>query len=274
MKKKKLKFPKYSAIILGLIVVICITSPLWEGENPTRMFLDSLSEPPSKNFLFGTDTLGRDIFKMIWYGGRISIYIGLFATLISTIVAMVYGTLSGLANNFIDSMMMRAVELLLSIPSILYVISIQAILGAPTPTSIAIVIGFTSWMNISKMVRSEVLRVRRSEYVISAQMMGGTFAYVLRKHLFPNFLPAIMFMIVSNIGQAIATEATLSFIGIGLPTDVVSWGSLMSLSEKALLTSSWWIIVIPGLIMVTTLVCITNLGEYYRRRNNITQSWL
>ena len=274
MKKKKLKFPIYSAILLGLIVIACILAPIWDGENPTKMFFDSLNQPPSGEFLFGTDTMGRDIFNMIWYGGRISIYVGLFATLISTVIAMVYGTLSGLANNFIDSMMMRTVELLLSIPSILYVVSIQAILGSPTPTSIAIVIGLTSWMNISKMVRGEVLRVRNSEYVTSAKMMGGRFIYVLRKHLLPNFMPAIMFMIVSNIGQAIATEATLSFIGIGLPPDAVSWGSLMSLSEKALLTSSWWIIVIPGLFLVTTLVCITNLGEYNRRRNNITQSWL
>ena len=271
MTKKELKYPKTSAILLGIIAVICLTAPLWDTDNPTRMILDALNQPPNKEFIFGTDTLGRDIFSMIWYGGRISIYVGLFATLISTIIAMIYGTFSGLANNFVDSMMMRAVELLLSIPSILYVISIQAILGKPTPTSIAIVIGLTSWMNISKMVRGEVLRVRKSEYVISAKMMGGKFLYILRKHLFPNFLPAIMFMIVSNIGQAIATEATLSFIGIGLPPNAVSWGSLMSLSEKALLTSSWWIIIIPGLFMVTTLVCITNLGEYHRRKNNIGQ---
>ena len=274
MKKRPLKFPKFSAILLGAIALICVTAPLWDASNPTRMFLDVLNQAPSREYLFGTDSLGRDIFSMIWYGGRISIFIGLFATVISTGIAMLYGTVSGLANDFIDSIMMRAVELLLSIPSILYVISIQAILGSPTPLSISIVIGLTSWMNISKMVRAEVLRVRRSEYVISAKMMGGSFIYVLRKHLLPNFLPAVMFMIVSNIGQAIATEATLSFIGIGLPVDVISWGSLMSLSEKALLTSSWWIIIVPGLFMVTTLVCITNLGEYHRRKNNITQTWL
>ena len=274
MKKKTLRFPIISAILLSFIALSCFTAPIWDTGNPTRMILDALNQAPDREFLFGTDTLGRNIFSMIWYGGRISIYVGLFATLISTVIAMIYGTISGLANNIIDSIMMRTVELLLSIPSILYVISIQAILGAPTPTSIAVVIGFTSWMNISKMVRAEVLRVRRSEYVISARMMGGKFLYILRRHLFPNFLPAIMFMIVSNIGQAIVTEATLSFLGIGLPVDVISWGSLMSLSENALLTSSWWIIVIPGLFMVTTLVCITNLGEYHRRKNNITQSWL
>jgi peptide/nickel transport system permease protein len=238
------------------------------------MVFDALNEPPSAAHLFGTDPLGRDLFRMVWHGGLVSIYIGLFATAISTLIAMVYGTISGLANRFIDSAMMRTVELFLSIPSILYVVSIQAILGKPTATSIAVVIGLTSWMNISKMVRSEVLRVRRHEYVLSAKMMGGRFSYILKKHLLPNFVPATMFMVVSNIGQAIATEATLSFMGIGLPPSDISWGSLMSLSEKALLTSSWWIICIPGFFLVTTLVCITNLGEHYRRRNNVTQSWL
>jgi peptide/nickel transport system permease protein len=238
------------------------------------MVFDALDLPPGGDWLFGTDTLGRDIFSMIWHGGRVSIYIGVSATVITALIAIVYGTISGLAGDFADSLMMRFVEVLLSIPSILYVISIQAVLGTPTATSIAVVIGLTSWMNISKMVRSEVMRVRRSEYVLSAKQMGGGFFYILFRHLLPNFIPAIMFMVVYNIGQAIATEATLSFLGIGLPTNVVSWGSLMALSEKALLTGSWWIIIIPGFFLVTTLVCITNLGEYYRRKNDMPQARL
>jgi peptide/nickel transport system permease protein len=263
------RFPRYSVALLGVIVVLCLTSPIWNGQSATHMEFGALDLPLGAGHPFGTDTLGRDIFSMIWQGGRVSVYIGVFATAITTLVAMVYGTISGLASELIDSLLMRLVEVLLSIPSILYVISIQAILGAPTATSISIVIGLTSWMNIAKMVRGEVLRVRRTEYVIAAKQMGGRFFYTLFRHLLPNFVPAIMFMVVYNIGQAIATEATLSFLGIGLPQDVVSWGSLMSLSEKALLTSSWWIIVIPGAFLVTTLVCITNLGEHYRRINNI-----
>ncbi|MDR1271941.1 MAG: ABC transporter permease [Clostridiales Family XIII bacterium] len=268
------RFPKVSAALLGIIAVMCLTSPIWNGGNPTHMVFDALDLPPGGDWLFGTDTLGRDIFSMIWHGGRVSIYIGVSATVITALIAIVYGTISGLAGDFADSLMMRFVEVLLSIPSILYVISIQAVLGTPTATSIAVVIGLTSWMNISKMVRSEVMRVRRSEYVLSAKQMGGGFFYILFRHLLPNFIPAIMFMVVYNIGQAIATEATLSFLGIGLPTNVVSWGSLMALSEKALLTGSWWIIIIPGFFLVTTLVCITNLGEYYRRKNDMPQARL
>jgi len=259
------RFPWISGTLLGVIALACLIIPLATGS--ARMNLEALSLSPSLTHLFGTDSLGRDVFSMIFHGGRVSLYIGLLATLISTVIAMVYGTAAGLAGELADSLLMRFVELLMSIPSILYVIAIQAILGNPTMTSLAVVIGLTSWMNISKIVRTEVLRVRRTEFVVSAQQMGGGFFYVLRTHLLPNFVPAILFMIVSNVGSAIAAEATLSFMGIGLPTTSVSWGSLMSLSQNALLTGNWWIIVIPGLFLVSTLVCVMNIGEYYRKRN-------
>ncbi|MDR3225385.1 MAG: ABC transporter permease [Clostridiales Family XIII bacterium] len=262
-------FPAVSAAILGVIVLACMTSGLWTGENPAYMHLDSVSAPPGAPFLFGTDTLGRDLFKMIWCGGRESLLIGALSTAISSVIAILYGTISGLSGKIVDELLMRGTELILSIPSILYVISILAILGNPTPVSIAAVIGATSWMNIAKIVRSEVRQIRKSEYILSVRLMGGSFLYTLRKHLLPNFIPAILFMIVSNISAAIASEATLSFMGIGLPPAVVSWGTLMSLSEKALLTNSWWIIVIPGAFLVTTMVCITTLGEYLRSRNNM-----
>jgi peptide/nickel transport system permease protein len=233
------------------------------------MHLEALSQPPSMAFPFGTDSLGRDLFKMVWQGGRSSVYIGVLATAVSTAIAVAYGTASGLSGERGDAVLMRIVELLLSVPSILYIVSIQAALGKPSASSVAAVIGLTSWMSVAKMVRSEVLRVRRSEYVLAAKQMGGGFLYILWQHLMPNFFPAILFMVVGNIGAAIGAEATLSFMGIGLPTDVVSWGSLMSLSQRALLTASWWIILIPGFFLVTTLVCVTNIAEYYRRRQTL-----
>jgi len=245
---------------------MCVIVPLFT-RGATRMNFDAFMMPPSAAHWFGTDPLGRDLFLMICHGGRVSLHVGLLATVFATLIAMVYGAAAGLAGETADALLMRAVELLLSVPSILYVVTIQAILGAPSPTSIAVVIGLTSWMNMAKMIRAEVLRVRRTEYVLSALHMGGGFMYVLGRHLLPNFVPAILFMVVSNVGSAIAAEATLSFMGIGLPATVVSWGSLMSLSQNALLTGKWWMILIPGLFLVTALVCVTNIGEYYRKIN-------
>ena len=115
-------------------------------------------------------------------------------------------------------------------------------------------------------------QIRESEYVVASRCMGGGFFHILRRHLTPNFLPAIMFMVVMNIRGAIVSESTLSFLGIGLPLEVISWGSMLSLAEKALLGNCWWIILIPGLFLVATLVCMTELGNYLRKSANRRQS--
>ncbi len=261
------KKPVTAIVILSVIIFGCLVCELFIPYDPSRMMLDQISQPPSGAHIFGTDTLGRDLFSVIWHGGRISITVGLLATLISTVIAVIYGTAAGLAGNRLDDLMMRFTEILLSVPQILMVIFIQAIWGDATVVSISVVIGITGWMAIAKMVRSEVKQLRNAGFVLAARTMGAGFFYILRKHLMPNFMSAIMFMIVTNIGSAIAMEATLSFMGLGLPTDIISWGSLMSLSQRAMLTGAWWILLIPGIFLVVTLICITDIGEYLRTRN-------
>ena len=260
-------FPVVSVTILAVIIIGCIICDIFIPYDPTRMMLDQISQPPSGTHIFGTDTLGRDLFSVIWHGGRISITVGLLATLISTVIAVIYGTAAGLAGKWADDLLMRFTEILLSIPQILMVIFIQAIWGDATVLSISVVIGITGWMAVAKMVRSEVKQLRNAGFVLAARTMGAGFFYILRKHLMPNFMSAIMFMIVTNIGSAIAMEATLSFMGLGLPTDIISWGSLMSLSQRAMLTGAWWMLLIPGIFLVVTLICITDIGEYLRTRN-------
>ncbi|MDD3269703.1 MAG: ABC transporter permease [Syntrophomonadaceae bacterium] len=268
LKKSLQKKPYASLAILLIIILGCVFSGVTMNHQPTYMDLGNINVAPDSTFYFGTDSLGRDIYSMIWYGGRISLFIGILATLISTSIAVVYGSISGLSSELIDDMMMRFTEVALSIPSILIIIFIQAMIGQANPLSISVIIGITSWMNISKIVRSEVRQIRNSEYIWAAKCCGGKFFYILKRHLLPNFISAIMFMVVMNIGSAIATESTLSFLGIGLPIEIVSWGSMLSLAEKALLSNYWWIILIPGAFLIVTLVCITNIGDYVRKINN------
>ena len=263
--------PYASAAILAVIILACLLAELLMPYDPTYMNLSEINLPPGNGHMFGTDTLGRDLFSVILYGGRISIFIGLLATVISTALAVVYGTVAGLASDRIDDLMMRLAEILMSVPQLLMVMFIQAIMGKATVISISVVIGITGWMAVAKMVRSEVKQLRTSGFVLAARTMGGGFFYILRKHLMPNFMSAIMFMIVTNIGSAMITESTLSFLGLGLPTDVISWGSLMSLSQRAMLTGSWWMIIIPGVFLVTTLICVTEIGEYLRGRKRRRQ---
>lgn len=276
-EKKKKWYQDKPVVSIGLLLIIilgCLCAELVMTKDPTFMDLVNYNKAPDKEFLFGTDTMGRDIFSMIWYGGRISLLIGVLATLISTVLAIVFGSVSGCAPEWVDSLLMRFTEIFLSIPNLLLVILLQAVLGKASIFSISFIIGITSWPGIAKVVRTEVKQIRNSGYVIAARCMGGSFWHVLWKHLTPNFASSIMFMVVMNIRSAIIAESTLSFMGIGLPLEQISWGSMLSIADKALMTKSWWIILIPGLFLTATLMCMTNLGNYLRKAVNRKESYL
>ena len=263
--------PVASAMILSLIVLACLFCELIMTKDPTYLDLAHCSAAPCREFLFGTDTMGRDIFSMIWYGGRISLAIGLLSTLISTVIAVLFGAVSGCAPAWLDALLMRLTEIFLSVPNLLLVIFLLAAAGKSNVITISAVIGMTSWTSITKVVRTEVRQIRNSEYVIASRCMGGSFFYILWHHLAPNFFSSIMFMVVMNIRSAIVAESTLSFMGIGLPLEVISWGSMLSLSEKALMTKAWWIILIPGVFLIVTLLSFTSIGNYLRKQANRKQ---
>ena len=271
-RKKGAKMPVISLVILGLIVAGCLILPFVIGKDPSYMDLMNANQAPSQQFLFGTDTMGRDIFTMIWSGGRISLFIGCVSTLISTVIAILFGGLSGIAPQWADTLLMRFTEIFLSIPNLLLVILLQAILGKANVLSVSLVIGVTSWASIAKVVRTEVRQIRSSDYVTASRCMGGGFFHVLGRHLTPNFLPAIQFMVVMNVRSAIVAESTLSFMGMGLPLETVSWGSMLSLAEKALLTGSWWMIIVPGGFLVVTLMAMMEVGQFLQKELNQKES--
>ena len=270
--KPRQKRPVLSLTVLGLLVLGCLAAPLIAPGDPGYLDLLHTSQSPGREFLFGTDAMGRDLFRCIWHGGRVSLFIGFLSTLISTAIAVVYGAVSGVSSPGVDSAMMRLTEILLSVPELLTVLFLQAIWGVATPVSIAVIIGLTSWYSIAKVVRTEVRQLRGSEYVIASRAMGGRFAHILGQHLAPNFLSSIMFMVVMNVRSAIVAESTLSFLGMGLPIDTVSWGSMLSLSERALMTGSWWVILIPGAFLVALLLSLTEIGNWLRREGSHRES--
>lgn len=274
-EKKKKWYQDKPVVSIGMLLIIilgCLCAELVMTKDPTFMDLVNYNKAPDKEFLFGTDTMGRDIFSMIWYGGRISLLIGGLATVISTFIAMVVGAFSGVAPAWLDELIMRFTEIFLSIPSLLLIILLQAIMGTANFVSLSIVIGVTSWTSIAKVIRTEVRQIRNSEYIIAARCMGAGFFRIMWKHLMPNFFSSIMFMVVMNVRTAMISEATLSFMGIGLPIEIITWGSMLSLSDKALMTGSWWIILIPGLFLIATVLCLTNIGNACREQANRKES--
>ncbi len=134
--------------------------------------------------------------------------------------------------------------------------------------SIALVIGCTGWFGLARIVRSEVRQIRNNEYILAARCMGAGFTHLARRHLIPNFVSAILFVVISGVSTAMALESTLSFLGLGLPVDILSWGSMLSLADRALLLNTWWAVVIPGLFLIVTLLCINSIGNYFRRETN------
>ncbi len=164
---------------------------------------------------------------------------------------------------------MRLAEILLSVPGLLAVLLVQGLFGGADWLRISIAVGLTSWMGIAKMVRTQVRQLRDSEYVVASKCMGGGFFHILRNHLAPHFVPSVLFMAVMNIRNAIMMESTLSFMGIGLSVEAVSWGNMLSVADKALLTKSWWIIVAPGMFLAVTLLCVTRLGDCLRTGGDI-----
>lgn len=248
---------------LAVLVAGCALSVALDGQ-AGYMDLAHASAAPSAQFWLGTDAMGRDLWRMVWAGGSVSLAVGVLAAAVSTAVAVVVGSLSGCAPAWADGLAMRAVDVFLSVPSLLLAIFVQAILGEPTVLSLSVVLGLTSWASMAKVVRTEVRRLRRCEYVTAARAMGGGFFYVLGRHLAPNFLSSIMFMVVMNVRGAIVAESTLSFMGLGLPVETVSWGSMLSLAERALMSGAWWVVVVPGVVLVVTLLCVTSVGEWLR----------
>ena len=267
-KRKVRSWPLKSIIIFLFIFLGCVFAPYIANHDPTAFYLDHLNQPPDSEFHFGTDSLGRDIFSVLWYGGRLSLMIGFLSAAVSSGVGIIYGCLSGTAPKWADTVLMRTAELLSSIPYLLLQLLLLGCIGDANVVSLSFVIGITTWMNLARVVRSEVRQIRKSDYVLASKIMGGNFFHVLWYHLLPNFISPVLFMIVSSVGLSMTMEATLSFLGIGLPTEVVSLGTMLSLSTRALLTNSWWVILIPGLFLIITLVCITHIGHHLRHEIN------
>jgi len=265
---KKNRFPIISIVILALLVVTCSLAPVIANHDPNGFYLESINQKPNDEFYFGTDSLGRDMFSMIWYGGRVSITIGLLGAAIITVIGVTYGCISGTASDIVDSTMMRVTELFGSVPSLLLILVLAAVFPTKNIVSISILIGITGWFGLARIVRSEVRQIRNSDYVLYARQCGGKRLYVMWQHLIPNFISAIMFVVISSVGSSITMESTLSFLGLGLPIDVISWGSMLSLANKALIMNTWWVVIVPGVFLIITLMCLTNIGNYFRKEVN------
>jgi peptide/nickel transport system permease protein len=228
---------------------------------PTNINLLEPLEPPSGKHWLGTDKLGRDVMAGMIHGSRISLSIGFVAVGIAVIIGLVLGAIAGYFAGWVDLVISRLFEIMLSIPTFFLLITVAALLPPSIFLTMAI-IGATSWVGIARFTRNEFLRIRNQDYVTSAIALGVTDRNVMFKHILPNALAPVIVSVVLGIAGAILVESSLSFLGIGVPAELVTWGSI--LQEASTTTFAWWLAVFPGFAIFITVLAYYLVGEGLR----------
>ncbi|MFC7363922.1 MULTISPECIES: ABC transporter permease [Bhargavaea] len=249
-----------AAVGLFLLALLSAAAPLLAGVDPAEVRMDRILQPPGSGHPLGTDELGRDVWSRLLYGGRVSLAVGFLAMALSISVGMILGTISGLAGGFIDRLIMRTSDMLLSIPSILLMIGLQAIAPAGL-LSVILVIGLTGWMLITRVIRTEIRAIRKETYMLAAKKLGAGPVRRFISHLLPRCLPSIIVLAAGSAGHAILAEATLSFLGLGIPQTIPSWGNMLTGAQGYLMSGAWWLAVFPGLCIALTIYFIHVLGD-------------
>lgn len=248
--------------LIGLVFFLSIFAPLIAPYDPSRIDTTSILTGPGRAHLLGTDELGRDVLSRMLWGGRISLEVGFVAVGIATIIGVILGSLSGYYGGWIDSVIMRCVDIMLSIPTIFLVLAVIAILE-PNIINIMIVIGLTSWMEPARLVRAEFIALKEREFVIGARAIGATDSRIIIRHILPNGISPIIVSATMGIGGAILIESALSFLGLGVQPPTPSWGSLLS-SGKDNIEIAWWLTAFPGGAILLTVIGYNLVGEGIR----------
>lgn len=252
---------------LALLVLVALLAPVIAPHPPARVAMSKRLTPPAFaggdwTHPLGTDALGQDLLSRIMFGARVSLLVGVCAVLLSGTLGVTLGLTSGYLGGLLDDVIMRIAEVQLAFPAILLYIAAMATLG-PGLWKIIVVIGVVSWVSYARIERGVVLAVREQEYVMAAQAMGAPVGLILRRHILPNTMAPIIVVASFSLATTVITEASLSFLGLGVPPSVPSWGSLLA-DGRDYLRQAWWITTFPGLAIMATVLAINVIGDWLR----------
>ncbi len=248
-------------VILAIIVIMAIFVPIlspYDYAEQTGVY----NSPPTAEFWFGTDNLGRDVFVRSWVGARISLLIGISAAIINLVVGVVYGSVSGLIGGRVDNIMMRICDILNSVPELLIIILLLVVLQQGLVPMI-IALSLTGWIRMARIVRAEVMSLKAQEYVLASRTLGASAAHLIRRHLIPNAMGSIIVTMTLQIPAAIFSEAFLSYIGLGVTPPLASWGTMASEGNEAILTAPWRLL-FPALLISITIFGFNAVGDGLR----------
>ena len=256
------KAGRFSAQFLIILTLCAAIAPMLSPYSFNEIHLDLKNMPPSMQFWFGTDELGRDLFTRVWWGARISLFIGVTAASIDVAFGVLWGAISAYAGGRTDEWMMRICDILYSIPYLLVVILLTVIRGSGIGT-ILIAMTLTGWINMARISRGQVLQLKQNDYVAAAQIMGASAWRILLRHLLPNAIGSIVATLTLTIPTAIFTEAFLSFLGLGVQAPAASWGVMVNDGLGAMRYYPWRLL-FPAAMITLTILCFNLMGNALR----------
>lgn len=274
-KKKVFRFiRKNPSGVLGLLLVLIILScalfaPWIAPMDPTEANLGDRLAPPSwssetgqSEFFLGADQLGRDLLSRIIYGAKISLQVGIFGSLLAMVIGTVLGLIAGYFGKWMDAFIMRAADIQLAFPFILFAIIIMSVLGTGI-WKIVIILGLTYWVGFARLIRSQIISLKELEYIQAAKAVGGTNLRIIRKHILPNVASSIMVLGTLYIAEFILLEAALTFLGLGVDPTIPSWGGMLA-NSRNYIESAWWTATFPGFAIMFTVLGFNLLGDWLR----------
>jgi peptide/nickel transport system permease protein len=256
------RFAMAGGAVVALLFLVSLCAPFITPYDPAAINAYQVLLPPSAAHWMGTDELGRDIFTRVVFGTRISLYVGFVAVGIAVAIGTVVGLLSGFYGGWIDSILMRFVDIMLCFPTFFLILAVIALLE-PSIWNIMLIIGVTGWMGVARLVRAEVLSIKERDYVMAARSIGASDLRIIFRHILPNAAAPVLVAATLGIAGAILTESALSFLGIGVQPPTPSWGNILT-SGKDYLEFAWWLSLFPGFAILITVLAYNLLGEGIR----------
>ncbi|GMT47895.1 Dipeptide transport system permease protein DppC (TC 3.A.1.5.2) [hydrothermal vent metagenome] len=250
------------SVLVALLFFTALLAPVISPYKPDYIDRYHVLEPPGRLHPLGTDDIGRDVMSRMIYGSRVSLSVGFVAVGIATFIGMIMGAVAGYYGGIADRLIMRFVDVMLSIPSFFFILAVIAFVG-PSIWNIMIIIGITSWMGVARLVRAEFLTLKSREYILAARAIGASDMRIILRHMLPNSLAPVIISAVLGVASAVLLESSLSFLGLGVQPPMPSWGNILT-AGKANIEIAWWLSVFPGVAILITVLSYNLLGEGLR----------
>ena len=258
-------------IIFSIIILATIFAPLLSSYDPVRTDLRSMRQPPSLDHWFGTDNTGRDVFSRVLYGGRVSIFVGLGSSLMAALIGLAIGCYGGYKGGWADVIALRISEIFMSFPQIILVLLLVSITGQSL-TNLFVIFILTGWGGMYRLSRARMLSLREEEYVQALESFGISTFTICYKHMLPNALGPIMVMITLSTAMFILTEAGLSFLGLGVPLNVPTWGNILNVAtDIVVLQNYWWMWAPVGIVISVFVLAVNFIGDGLRDSTDPSQ---